>query len=184
MKGRISALPLSVLALAFALVPAPAAGQVPGVANFHKVDEQLYRGAQPTTQGFQSLAKMGIKTVVDLREADGRSKAERAAVTAAGMKYINIPLNGLAAPSDAEVKRVLEIFRDHGAGPVFVHCRRGADRTGTVCACYRISHDGWENAKALAEAKSFGMSWVETAMQRYVLRFRPEHAGAVPANVQ
>jgi tyrosine-protein phosphatase SIW14 len=54
-----------------------------------------------------------------------------------------------------------------------VHCRRGADRTGTVIACYRITHDGWSNRKALQEATSYGMSWIEFGMQRYVLAFQP-----------
>ena len=39
----------------------------PGVPNFHKVNDGLYRGGQPSRQGFESLAKLGIKTVLDLR---------------------------------------------------------------------------------------------------------------------
>lgn len=50
-----------------------------------------------------------------------------------------------------------------------------------MIACYRIAHDGWSNAKALAEARSDGMAWFEVAMQRYVLAF---HATAAqPAQV-
>jgi protein tyrosine/serine phosphatase len=77
----------------------------------------------------------------------------------------------MSAPSPQNVAKVLALFNDASAGPVFVHCRRGADRTGTVIACYRISHDGWENHKALQEAKSDGMSWTEIAMKHYVLGF-------------
>ena len=92
------------------------------------------------------------------------------------MRYISVPMKGMSAPSPADVAKVLNILNDSAAGPVFVHCRRGADRTGTVLACYRIAHDGWENRKALAEAKSFGMSWVEVAMKSYVMNY-----AAVPA---
>src|SRR5215467_13533184 len=85
------------LLLALAVVSVPALAQPAGVGNFHKVDDQVYRGAQPTTEGFQNLAKLGIKTIVDLREADSRSQAEKKVVEAAGMRYINIPLRGMEA---------------------------------------------------------------------------------------
>lgn len=62
-----------------------------------------------------------------------------------------------------------------------MHCRRGADRTGTVIACFRIAHDGWSNRKALREAMSFGMSWLEFGMQRYVLAFHAAEPGAMRA---
>jgi protein tyrosine/serine phosphatase len=57
---------------------------------------------------------------------------------------------------------------------VFVHCRRGKDRTGTVIACYRIQHDGWDNRHALEEAKEHGMSSFERAMRAYILSFKPQ----------
>jgi len=80
------------------------------------------------------------------------------------------------------IAKVLALFDDSSAGPVFVHCRRGADRTGTMLAVYRIVHDHWENAKALAEAKVFGMSWTERAMQSYILHYQaPQVAALTPA---
>ena len=146
----------------------------PGVPNFHQVDAQIYRGGQPSDEGWHSLAKLGIKTVVDLRRPNEHStSAEQQAVKAAGMSYLNVPMNGLFAPTDAIVSKLLRIFDTKSAGPIFVHCRRGADRTGTVVACYRMSHDHWQNERALSEAKSFGMSWVEIGMRRYISRYRP-----------
>lgn len=160
-----------------------AAAQVAGVENFHRVNDRIYRGAQPTDAGFQNLAKLGVKTIIDLRETDGRSAAEKKAVENAGMHYINIPLQGMSAPSPDAVDKVMALFNDESAGPVFIHCRRGADRTGTMVACYRISHDGWNNAKALQEARTDGMSWVEVAMQHYVLRYQPPTTTGVATTV-
>jgi uncharacterized protein (TIGR01244 family) len=120
------------------------------------------------------LATLGVKTVIDLRvESAHSSKAEERAVAAAGMRYVNVPLSDVHAPSDWQIAKVLALL-DNSAGPVFVHCRRGADRTGTVMACYRIAHDGWTNRRALEEAASYGMSWLEFGMQRYVLAFHPQ----------
>jgi tyrosine-protein phosphatase SIW14 len=94
-------------------------------------------------------------------------------VKAAGMTYISVPMNGGRAPSNEQVVRVLRLF-DSDSAPVFVHCKRGADRTGTVVACYRIVHDHWDNRRALNEARSLGgMHWFEFSMQRFVLGYSP-----------
>jgi tyrosine-protein phosphatase SIW14 len=140
---------------------------VPGVPNFHQVDEHIYRGAQPRGQGFASLATLGIKTVVDLR---GES-SEDIAVQGAGMRYVRLPWREFKAPTDSQIEALLALLNDSSGWPIFVHCRRGADRTGTAIACYRIAHDHWSNQQALAEAKSYGMSSLEVAMHHYILHF-------------
>ena len=72
--------------------------------------------------------------------------------------YVRIGLSGLFAPSDHQMEQILALFEDSANGPVFVHCRRGADRTGLVIACYRIDHDHGSNAQAKArkQGKRFG----------------------------
>src|ERR1700757_5268403 len=79
------------------------AGSAPGIKNFDQVDTHVYRGGQPTSEGIQHLAKIGVKTIVDLREPGGRSKAEESAVSGAGMKYVNVPMTGLNPPTEAEI---------------------------------------------------------------------------------
>ena len=158
---------LLALSLSLAGLQAATIFDVPGVPNFHQVDEHVYRGAQPDGQGYAGLAKIGIKTVIDLR---GESSEENA-VQRAGMHYVRLPWSGYKAPADSQINAVLSLLNDNAAWPVFIHCRRGADRTGTAIACYRIVHDHWTNLEALAEAKSFGMSSLEVAMQRFILRF-------------
>ena len=143
-----------------------------GVPNFHAVNDQVYRGGQPTGEGFANLSKLGIKTVIDLRNTGSAAKEEEKAVAAAGMRYVAVPLNGMTAPSTANVAKILSVIHQDTAGPVFVHCRRGADRTGTVVACYRIEHDRWDNQKALDEARALGMHWWERAMAHYVLGYK------------
>ncbi len=148
----------------------------PGIPNFHQVNDHVYRGAQPRHEGWNSLAKLGVKTVIDLRES---SEQERREVEAAGMRYVGMPLSGIAAPPPDKIARLLALLTD-SPDPVFVHCRRGADRTGTLIACYRIQHDGWKNERALAEAKAYGMAGFEITMQRFVLGFQPP----IPATIQ
>src|SRR5690348_4939375 len=106
--------------------------QAAGVPNFHQVNEHLYRGGQPTDEGFKSLAKLGVKTVIDLRETSSRSIAEEKMVKSLGMKYVAVPM--VNCPNPEQASKVLAIMHDQSAGPVFIHCRRGADRTGTLVA--------------------------------------------------
>jgi tyrosine-protein phosphatase SIW14 len=142
--------------------------------NFQKVDEHVYRGAQPTNGGFKDLAERGIKTVVDLREIGEHSQAdEQKAVTDLGMLYVSIPMQGMTTPKDKQIAAVLALLNDATSGPVFVHCKRGADRTGTVIALYRMVHDGWDSKRALSEAKAYGMSVFQRAMQHYISDYKP-----------
>lgn len=136
--------------------------------NFHQVNGELYRGAQPGKDGYQRLAHMGVKTVVNLRNDDQLAQAEAKDVRALGLTYFNIPLNTWRRPTDEQVNRVLAIISDPANQPVFVHCRRGADRTGTMIAVYRISHDGWNTEQAKAEANRFGMHLWEVGMKDYI----------------
>jgi len=156
-------------------IAASAASAVPGVGNFEKVNDHVYRGAQPTDQGFQNLAKLGIRTVIDLQEfGDARSLGEQKSVRAAGMQYISVPMKGMETPDSESVARVLAVLENTTTGPVFVHCHRGADRTGGIIACYRIEHDHWTNDRALSEARSMGMSWYQLAIQRFVQNYKPK----------
>jgi tyrosine-protein phosphatase SIW14 len=155
---------------------APAAD---GVPNFLQVNSRIYRGAQPTDDGFQTIARLGVKTVINLRQEPGQVAAEEKLVSAAGMRYINIPMDDLGAPTDAQMALALAVLANESAGPVFVHCRRGADRTGTVIACYRIAFEHWRNRQALDEARSHGLSIFERGMQRFILDFQAS-ASPVP----
>jgi tyrosine-protein phosphatase SIW14 len=171
---------LSRISLFLLGLPILASSSVSGVGNFYQVDEHVYRGAQPTPEGFQYLASIGVKTVLDLREADGRSREERRLVTVAGMHYVNVPMTGLTPPSEEQITNILALLEDSAVGPVFVHCKRGADRTGAVIAAYRINHDHWNNQRALTEAMACKMSFVQLPRQNFIKRFQPRtiHAGA------
>jgi tyrosine-protein phosphatase SIW14 len=146
---------------------------IAGVANFHQVNETLYRGALPTDEGLKNLAGLGVKTIVDLLPAKERSQTEEKSAERLGMRYINVPMTGLTAPTDDQIQNLLAVLTAADSGPVFVHCREGKDRTGAVIACYRIAHDHWDNAQALEEAKSLGMHFFQHPRQNYILKFHP-----------
>ena len=165
---------LAALLAVACLSPLTAAEQpVVHIKNFGQVNGHVFRGAEPSPQGLQDLANLHVLLDVDLREPGQPTEAERRLAEKLGIKYINVPLNGFAAPKPDEMKRILSLISADDAGTVFVHCRRGKDRTGTVIACYRIEHDGWSNRKAVAEADKYGMSRLERGMRAFVLNFKP-----------
>jgi len=145
-----------------------------GLPNFKVVDDHILRGGQPADAAFHKLAERGVKTVVDLRWIGEHDiPHERQIVETEGMRFISVPMRGLSAPTQDQISKVLSVLEDSNSWPVFIHCRRGSDRTGTVLACYRISHDHWQNQKALEEAKSNGLSSFERAMRSFIQHFQP-----------
>lgn len=143
-----------------------------GFANFARVTDGLWRGAQPDLRGLETLKKLGAATIINLRMADDVMPGEEAAAHRLGLVYENVPLPGLHAPSPAAVARVLALIAS-SPPPVFVHCEHGADRTGTIVACWRIRHNGWSAERALAEAHRYGLSDWEFGMKRFVRKFAP-----------
>jgi protein tyrosine/serine phosphatase len=142
------------------------------VPRFREVHSGLYRGGQPTIDGFEDLKKMGIRTVVNLRVED----SEREKVEALGMKYVHIPIDMplLKRPwreiPDKSVDDFLQTVNDPANQPVFVHCQRGADRTGTMIALYRVKVDNWEADKAYDEAREIGLRWMYRGFRNQILR--------------
>jgi len=127
---------------------------IKGVSNAGEVTPLLYRGAQPTAQGFDSLAKMGINIVVDLR---GSRQNERERVNQLGMQYVAIPWH-CPFPHDDAFARFLALLRENPGKKVFVHCRLGDDRAGMTVAAYRMAEEGWTAPEAMKEMQAYGFS--------------------------
>ena len=172
----------SILTLTIFVVANFAAAQNPvqskDLPNLYKISDNFYRGGQPTEAGIAELKKMGIKTVIDLRNNDDRAKKEERWAKVAGLRFINIPLSNLFGPKDDTIYAILKQIGREENQPVFIHCKRGSDRTGTTVAVYRISHDGWTGDQANAEAKKFGFGWWQFWMKDYINDYYRDHIKA------
>jgi len=126
----------------------------PGLPNLHRLTEDLYRGAQPTAEGMRRLEEMGMKTVVNLRSLH----SDRDELAGTGLAYEHIHVSALRI-KDEEVLRFLKIVADQDRAPVFVHCHRGADRTGLMCAVYRVAVCGWTKEEAIREMREGGFGF-------------------------
>ena len=158
----------------------PVAPELP-IKRFLKVSDHLYRGGQPDDDGFRALRDLGIRTVISLRE----DPDERAVVESLGMAFIHIPVTfdvfGGDLPGDA-VQRFMEVVDNPANGPVFLHCRRGADRTGAFVGLYRMTRQQWSLDRAYREARDVGMRWwytdVKGELRRWAHRLQETAAAA------
>jgi protein tyrosine/serine phosphatase len=125
-----------------------------GLPNFFKVSDTLYRGAQPTQTGFLELKKMGIKTIINLREYHTDEKL----INGMGFIYFQIP-TATSKPFKDHYQKFLDIVNNPDLQPVFVHCQHGADRTGTAVALYRITIQKWDTDEAIRELQEGGYGY-------------------------
>jgi protein tyrosine phosphatase (PTP) superfamily phosphohydrolase (DUF442 family) len=144
----------------------------PGLPNLHRVSTGLYRGGQPEKGGLDSLAQLGVRTVVSLRAFHSQRKE----VEGRGLRYERIGFR-VWDLEDENMRRFLAVATDPEKQPVFVHCRRGADRTGVAVAVYRVCVEGWTKEDAIAEMMTGGFhfhySWQH--LVRYVRDLDTEH---------
>ena len=145
---------------------------LPGLENFARVDDRLYRGAQPTAEGYKNLKALGVKTVISFRSNTDTSAEARAA----GLTYLKMPVQadllGSEPPTDEQVRAFFDVVLDPARGPVYMHCMGGKDRTGTLCAVYRMEIDGWTNDEAIQEMKAFGFHDNYADLMNYVKNYR------------
>jgi protein tyrosine/serine phosphatase len=141
-----------------------------GVPNFARVTDTLYRGAQPTSAGFSALRHMGVEIVVNFRNEAKETSDEKREVESLGMRYVGIPWSGRDNPSDALIVQFLDLVRTNPQTKIFVHCQRGADRTGTMVAAYRIAVQHQSVKDAVSEMHSYHYDhFFLPQLERYVV---------------
>jgi tyrosine-protein phosphatase SIW14 len=151
------------------------AGNLPGIDNFGKINENFYRGAQPEGSDYADLATFGIRTVINLTSHDAEEN-EKSMVEKAGMNYIQIPMTTHEYPSETKVKKFLDIVKDPANQPIYVHCVGGKHRTGVLTAVYRMTQDGWTADRAYQEMKDykFGSSFFHPEFKSFVFDYHED----------
>lgn len=171
--------PVLAVLLALLAVPAAAGARSDALAairidNFGRINDNYYRGAQPTGRDYADLAAVGVKMVIDLTEDGDLAEAEL--VRGAGMKFHRIPMSTHETPSAAKVSEFLALVSDPANQPVYVHCQGGRHRTGVMTAVYRMTDGGWTADQAFAEMKKykFGADFLHPEFKRFVYSYRPD----------
>jgi protein tyrosine/serine phosphatase len=141
----------------FAERPAKWAQPVPGhtaIGNFKKVTPQLYRSAQPDAAGMRELEKLGVRTVINLRDFHD----DMAEARGTKLRLLRVKMDTWHI-EDEDIARVLALLRRKKDGPFLIHCQHGSDRTGVLCAMVRIVEQGWNREDAIRELTDGGYGY-------------------------
>ena len=183
-KGLAAAGFLLVLALTGVITSAQKAVTPPPIKNFGKVNDNYFRGSQPTKPQMAQLKAMGVKTIVDLRKDYVPEAREWAREL--GLNYFNIPLLPGRAATKQQTEYFLGLVNDPANAPVYVHCKGGRHRTGALTGVYRITHDGWTAEQAFEEMKKydfddgFGPFGGPSSQKKFVFQFYEDYKKLQP----
>jgi protein tyrosine/serine phosphatase len=109
--------------------------------NKHRVDEKLYRAAQPWPHQIRAFARQGGKSIVYLRGGfeHGSWPLEKEAAEEAGLSLYEFVARSRDAPSKEQLLEAPAFFAGLNY-PALIHCKAGADRAGFVAALYVLVH--------------------------------------------
>jgi uncharacterized protein (TIGR01244 family) len=153
--------------------------------NRHRVDEKLWRSAQPAPHDIAWAKRNGVRTVVTLRagRAHGGWPLQREACEAAGLTLVELPLYSRAAPTREAIHEAKRVF-DSIEYPALMHCKSGADRAGLASALYLLLHKNASVDDAIDQlhlryghVRSAKTGILDVFLQRYRDEGRPKGLG-------
>lgn len=129
-------------------------GDVPRVLC---LDDRLATGAQPRDSAFTKMAASGFRSFMSLRTpVEGVDlDRERALVEKNGMRYFNIPVVS-SAPRPEQADKFIQIVKEKSNHAMLIACA-SANRVGAFMMAYRVIGQGWNEQKALEEARRVGL---------------------------
>jgi protein tyrosine phosphatase (PTP) superfamily phosphohydrolase (DUF442 family) len=112
-------------------------------ANQHRLGERAWRSGQPAPHHVSALARLGVRTIVNLRgeRMCGSYLLERSSCERYGITLVNFKIRSRAAPRPEEVKAAAELFAQIQY-PMLLHCKSGADRAGLMSVLCRFLVEG------------------------------------------
>lgn len=150
-------------------------------------------GALPAEELRGEVRRLGIRTVIDLREPWEEVKGEREVLSALGVTHVHLPTGQI--PPDSTVDRFLALMSDPATYPVLIHCEHGTGRSVLFGAIYRVEFLGWDREQARRATRSAlrwllpGASFAVGApkgdyLLAYALRRRPPARPPEPARTK
>lgn len=125
--------------------------------NLTRIDNKVCRGSRPLDiADWDELIDAHIATVLDLKSGEEAEDPQSEMLVNLGIAPVHIKMSFITPPTKAQIDEALAVLKDSKLAPVFVHCKDGVDRTGVVCAAYRVAVCGWSVDNAILEMKAMG----------------------------
>jgi protein-tyrosine phosphatase len=127
---------------------------------------RLLAGCYPHGR-IEELRDAGVESIVDLTE-----EGELEPYDCSGMHYTRLPIRDFSVPTTAEMEKILDAIDAELAGDriVYVHCRGGVGRTGTVIGCHLIRRGASPDEALDAIHERSGRRMPETREQFALIR--------------
>jgi len=125
------------------------------MAQYRQIDSKLFIGPQPTRQDLEEAKQQGIHTVVDFRLPTETASPNADLARAAGLDYVNIPIDRAALSTDQVGE--LETAMERHPGPYLLHCATGT-RAALMLALSRARQEGWSAERTFVEAEAMGFN--------------------------
>jgi protein tyrosine/serine phosphatase len=108
--------------------------------NFHLVTPGVFRSNQPTHGRFEKMARIGIRTVINLRGEGGHPRYlfEAESCHVLGLRLVSTQLSARRAAPRDQILRLFALLRE-AERPVVMHCKSGADRAGFASALHLLA---------------------------------------------
>ena len=121
--------------------------------NLYKIDSGVYRSEQPSHSDFKALEKYGIGESLNLRNR--HSDNDEATGTTVKLHRVKMKAHSV---DEEQLITALRIIKNRKS-PIVIHCHHGSDRTGVVCALYRIIFQNVSKEDAIREMTDGGFGF-------------------------
>ena len=150
--------------------------------NFHRIAPGVHRSNHPTDARFADYARMGIRTVINLRGAarHARYALEVESCARYGLVLVDAPLQARKAPTREMIRHLIACFRS-AEKPVLMHCKSGADRAGLASAIWLMVMEGRPvaEAQAMLSTRFIHLRWSRTGVLDHLLDlYAADHAAS------
>lgn len=135
--------------------------------NYIEVNQNVFRGARPSSSDYKILKKDGVKTILNIENNVAAINKEKKAAKYNKLELIISPMEWDTPPDPKQVDEILALMKDSTKFPVFLHCKHGQDRTGLIVGLYRVEVEGWKAEDAYHEMLKDGFHPEYKALDDY-----------------
>lgn len=131
---------------------------IEGVDNVYRIkgkNGEIYSSSQPSQEAIASIAKQGIKMMVNLRTEKEMTFDERAVAKKNNLRYFHVPVT--PETIDEKMVRKLGLLVKHSPYPLYFHCS-SANRVATILALHDIYENKVEVEAAIKKAETYGLT--------------------------